>query len=68
MSEQKSFECGPLKATISPRQCLFNVARAGTLKQYHHALGSLWACLQCQQWRRITVSLPEGEGKDETYE
>lgn len=64
MSDQELFECGPLKAQISPRQCLTNRTRAATLKEYHHGVGALWACLHCQAWRGIRVYWPDYEAPD----
>lgn len=63
MSDQDLFECEDLKAMISPKQCLMNKSRAATLKEFHHGLGLLWACITCERWRRLRVYWPDYEVK-----
>lgn len=59
--EPRLFECEHLVARISPRQCLFNQAKAATLQERFLSLGRLWVCLRCGKGRRMQVYLPEGE-------
>lgn len=59
--DPRLFECEHLLARISPRQCLFNQAKAATLQEHFRSLGLLWPCLKCEKGRRMQVYLPEGE-------
>jgi hypothetical protein len=57
--ELRFFECERLEARISPRQCLFNQAKAATLQEHFRSLGLLRPCLKCEIGRRIQAYLPE---------
>jgi hypothetical protein len=60
---EQIIDCGPLKAKVSPLQCLTNRIKALVLWTYPNASpGLLQPCLTCPVGKRVRAYLPnEGE-------
>lgn len=55
------FDCAPLAARISARQCLINQGHAKGLRQFL-GHGELQCCLDCDLGKQMVAYPPGGEG------
>jgi hypothetical protein len=62
MKGTEPFECVPLRAKLSPLQCLVNRVKALALVKYP-GIGprELRPCLKCEVGRRVRAYLPAGD-------